>query len=193
MRSRRFFNDLAEELRELPKEIRIIAIDGRCAAGKTTLADRLVKELGGDVIHMDDFFLPPALRTEARRDEAGGNVHYERFLSEVAPSLRTHTALTYRRFDCASMDYDPVPRTIPQAALTIVEGSYSLHPALRHLYTDSLFLTISPVLQRSRLLARCPERFDRFQSLWIPLEERYIAVCAPDHACGFVLTAEDCL
>lgn len=55
-RSRRFFNDLAEELRELPKEVRIIAIDGRCAAGKTTLAARLVKELGGDVIHMDDFF-----------------------------------------------------------------------------------------------------------------------------------------
>ena len=56
MRSRRFFNDLAEELRELSKEVRIIAIDGRCAAGKTTLAARLVKELGGDVIHMDDFF-----------------------------------------------------------------------------------------------------------------------------------------
>lgn len=55
MRSRRFFNDLAEELRELSKEVRIIAIDGRCAAGKTTLAARLVKELGGDVIHMDDF------------------------------------------------------------------------------------------------------------------------------------------
>lgn len=51
----KIFNDLAEELRELPKEVRIIAIDGRCAAGKTTLAARLVKELGGDVIHMDDF------------------------------------------------------------------------------------------------------------------------------------------
>ena len=179
--------------RRLAQSPVILAIDGRCAAGKTTLAAALAQQYDAAIIHMDDFFLPPALRTEARRDEAGGNVHYERFLSEVAPSLRTHTALTYRRFDCASMDYDPVPRTIPQAALTIVEGSYSLHPALRHLYTDSLFLTISPVLQRSRLLARCPERFDRFQSLWIPLEERYIAVCAPDHACSFVLTAEDCL
>ena len=44
MRSLRFFNDLAEELRDLPPEVRIIAIDGRCAAGKTTLAARLVKE-----------------------------------------------------------------------------------------------------------------------------------------------------
>lgn len=68
MRSQRFFNDLAEELRELPKEVRIIAIDGRCAAGKTTLADRLVKELGGDVIHMDDFFC--RLHFERRSVEA---------------------------------------------------------------------------------------------------------------------------
>ena len=57
MRSRRFFNDLAEELRELPKEVRIIAIDGRCAAGKTTLAARLVKELGGDVWIILSFLL----------------------------------------------------------------------------------------------------------------------------------------
>ena len=103
MRSRRFFNDLAEELRELPEEVRIIAIDGRCAAGKTTLAARLVKELGGDVIHMDDFFLPPALRTPERRSEPGGNVHYERFLTEVLPNLRSGRPFFYRRFDCSRM------------------------------------------------------------------------------------------
>ena len=37
----------------------IVAIDGRCAAGKTTLADHLKQELGTTVFHMDDFFSPP--------------------------------------------------------------------------------------------------------------------------------------
>ena len=55
MRSLRTVSELTEELRVLPTGMRIIAIDGRCAAGKTTLAARLAKELGGDVIHMDDF------------------------------------------------------------------------------------------------------------------------------------------
>lgn len=55
MRSLRTVSELTEELRMLPTGMRIIAIDGRCAAGKTTLAARLAKELGGDVIHMDDF------------------------------------------------------------------------------------------------------------------------------------------
>ena len=66
MRSLRTVSELTEELRVLPTGMRIIAIDGRCAAGKTTLAARLAKELGGDVIHMDDFFLPLELRTEER-------------------------------------------------------------------------------------------------------------------------------
>lgn len=41
----------------------LIAIDGRCGAGKTTLAQRLQQELGGRVFHMDDFFLRPVQRT----------------------------------------------------------------------------------------------------------------------------------
>ena len=46
----------------------LIAIDGRCGAGKTTLAQRLQQELGGRVFHMDDFFLRPEQRTAARRN-----------------------------------------------------------------------------------------------------------------------------
>ena len=103
MRSLRTVSELTEELRVLPTGMRIIAIDGRCAAGKTTLAARLAKELGGDVIHMDDFFLPPALRTQERRSEPGGNVHYERFLTEVIPKLASGQAFSYQRFDCSRM------------------------------------------------------------------------------------------
>ena len=45
---------------------RIVALDGRCAAGKTTLAARLQQRSGCNVVHMDDFFLRPAQRTKAR-------------------------------------------------------------------------------------------------------------------------------
>ena len=40
----------------------IIAIDGRCGAGKSTLAARLAELCGGNVFHMDDFFLRPEQR-----------------------------------------------------------------------------------------------------------------------------------
>ena len=130
MRSLRTVSELTEELRVLPTGMRIIAIDGRCAAGKTTLAARLAKELGGDVIHMDDFFLPPALRTQERRSEPGGNVHYERFLTEVIPKLASGQAFSYQRFDCSRMapgDWLPVQNN----GFVFVEGAYSCHPVLQ--------------------------------------------------------------
>ena len=61
---------------------KIIAIDGRSAAGKTTLAEELLAVTGGDILHMDDFFLPPELRTAQRYSEPGGNIHRERFQEE---------------------------------------------------------------------------------------------------------------
>lgn len=42
----------------------IIAVDGRCGAGKTTFAQQLQNLFNCNVIHMDDFFLPRNMRTE---------------------------------------------------------------------------------------------------------------------------------
>ena len=52
----------------------VIAIDGRAASGKTTMAGALRLILGGSVISMDDFFLPPELRTEARLSQPGEKI-----------------------------------------------------------------------------------------------------------------------
>ena len=34
----------------------LIAIDGRCGSGKTTLGEALAKRLHASLIHMDDFY-----------------------------------------------------------------------------------------------------------------------------------------
>ena len=56
------------------KERVIVAIDGNCTAGKTSLAGRLAELYDCNVIHMDDFFLRPEQRTPERYAEVGGNV-----------------------------------------------------------------------------------------------------------------------
>ena len=67
---------LEEKITELlsGRERVIVGIDGFCAAGKTTLADRLSRKFDCNVFHMDDFFLRPGQRTPERRAEVGGNV-----------------------------------------------------------------------------------------------------------------------
>ena len=44
----------------------IVAIDGKCTSGKTTLAAGLAEIFDCNVLHMDDFFLRPEQRTPER-------------------------------------------------------------------------------------------------------------------------------
>lgn len=50
------FSEIMRYIKECDKASMLIAIDGRCAAGKTTLAALLKKEINCNIIHMDDFF-----------------------------------------------------------------------------------------------------------------------------------------
>jgi len=72
----KIYREVFDAVRKLlaSQERVIVAIDGRCGSGKTTLAALIAKEFDCSVFHMDDFFLPPGLRTPERLGEPGGNV-----------------------------------------------------------------------------------------------------------------------
>ncbi|MGM9614097.1 MAG: uridine kinase [Oscillospiraceae bacterium] len=153
----------------------ILAIDGMAAAGKTTAAGLLSGRWDAPVVHMDDFFLPPALRTEKRLAEPGGNVHYERFQREVLAPLAAGEAFSYRRFRCGLMDYDGV---VPVSAspVVIVEGAYALHPRFGAYADVTAFFAVSPALQKQRILHRGgAEAWEAFENRWIPMENTYHA------------------
>lgn len=77
---------------------------------------------------------------------------------------------------------------VPQTPLTVVEGAYSLHPALAEAYDLTVFLRISPELQRERLLKRNgPDGAERFLSVWVPLENAYFAALDPARRCDLIL------
>ena len=163
-------------------DARIIAIDGNCASGKTTVAAALADHFHATVFRMDDFFLRPEQRTPERRAEIGGNVDRERFLEEVLLPLKAHHPVCYRRFDCRTMSLCP-PVTVDPAERIIVEGSYALHPLLRPHYDLKILLTVDPAVQRERILLReSAERAETFFSLWLPLENRYFAALDPKEA-----------
>lgn len=151
-----------------------VAIDGPCTSGKTTLATVLQRHFGGNVLHMDDFFLRPEQRTPERFAEPGGNVDRERFEDEVLAPLAAGKIAQYRPWDCHTGDF-AASRNVEPARLTIVEGSYSMHPALRGYYDLMICLTIDSGEQLRRLEARNPRMLQRFIDEWIPLENRYFA------------------
>ena len=153
----------------------VIAIDGRAASGKSTAAEVLAKILGASVIHMDDFFLPPALRTPERLAEIGGNLHYERFCEEILPRLHRPEPFSYGVFDCSRMTMNGI-RAVDDAPIRIVEGSYAHHPAFGDYAHLRVFCTVDAVAQMARVLARNGAHLaERFEKEWIPMEERYFA------------------
>ena len=169
------------------KPLRVLAIDGRSASGKTTLARQLASILKADVVHMDDFFLPPELRTPARYEEPGGNVHYERFMVEVLPHLGKPEPFSYRKFDCSTMKPGDI-RNIRSSQWRIVEGAYSLHPKFDRYADLTVFYDISPEEQMRRIRLRNGERGAKmFQTRWIPLEELYIRECDPIRRADLVI------
>ena len=165
-----------------------VAIDGMSAAGKSTLGAFLSDVYGANLFHMDDFFLPEERKTPERLAESGGNVDYERFRAEVAQQ-DTGEAFSYRPYRChpAPAGYLPEVKVEPRA-LSIVEGAYSLHHALRDGYDLKVFYRIDPALQRERILARNGEdMLQRFLNEWIPLENAYIEAEGLIGLCDFVL------
>lgn len=182
--------ELLAELQTLSGEVRIIAIDGRCAAGKTTLAAWLAERLDGDVIHMDDFFLPIELRTVERREEPGGNVHYERFRAEVLPGLKERVPFSYQRFDCSRMELGSlIP--VKNNGIVIVEGAYSCHPVLGDYMDRKVFLDIDRKLQEERILLRNgKDRLQDFREKWIPMEEAYFAAFSIEEHTDYFIKPE---
>jgi uridine kinase len=156
----------------MQKDIVIVAIDGKCTSGKTTLAAKLAEIYDCNVIHMDDFFLRPEQRTPERFTEVGGNVDYERFYEEVLFPLGKGEPFSYRPFDCSTFTLaDPI--TVIPKQLNIIEGTYSHHSYFGNPYDLKVMLTVTPELQRERILQRPAFLHQRFFEQWIPMENRY--------------------
>lgn len=168
----------------------LIAIDGPCASGKSTLAAALGTVFGAGVLHMDDFFLRPEQRTKQRLAEPGGNVDRERFAAEVLTPLRAAHDFAYRPYDC-SVQAVSAPVAFLMTPRVIVEGAYSMHPELRDAYALSAFVTVDPAEQRARLLERNgPEMLQRFEAEWIPMEQAYFEAFQVTDACDVHLSLQ---
>lgn len=169
----------------------IIAIDGRCGSGKSTLGALITEQFDCNLFHMDDFFLPFEMKTSKRLAKAGGNVHYERFEDEVLKPLKNHKSVQYRQYICSKGDFSQ-PIKVEYKNLTIVEGSYSLHPTLRNYYDYKIFVTVDSKVQCERILKRNgKEKLQDFLNKWIPMEEYYFEELDIKNNCDLILNTTE--
>ena len=153
---------------------KVIAIEGMCGAGKSTLGAVLHKVYPeSNLFHADDYFLQPHQRTPERFAEVGGNLDRERMKEEIVDHLRDENGITYRRFNCGKFALEDAVY-VPYKPLVIIEGSYCQHPYFGDVYDERIFLEIPKEVQKERIIKRNgAEMWKRFENEWIPKELAY--------------------
>ncbi|MGN0747834.1 MAG: uridine kinase [Aristaeellaceae bacterium] len=154
------------------RERLLMAIDGPCGSGKTTLAALLCRLLDCPCVHMDDFHMPHARKTPERMAQPGGNSDRERLLDEVLLPWREGRSVAYRPYDCAA-DGPGAPISLPACPVLVLEGSYAHHPDLSGVTDVRVFIRVDREEQLRRIAARSPEKLQQFIDRWIPLEDSY--------------------
>ena len=185
------YQNIIAKIRELlcQKDSVIIAIDGRCASGKTTLAKQLQEEFGCNVIHMDDFYLPLEKRDFDWQQSPAKNIDFPSLLN-VFDNIKTQTEYQFSPYSCHTGSYEKT-LTFQKNSITVIEGSYSCHPNLYNHYDFRIFLNISSDEQNKRILTRNGEEgYARFQKIWIPLEETYFKQYDIRNQCDLVINHE---
>lgn len=164
---------LSEELRyyqvrhylnSFPKDqLNILALDGKCCSGKTTIATLLEKENDVTIIHVDDFF-------DKSSSEFG--INSQRLIKEVFNTIALHKPLTYNKWDCTNKRYQSILINNVKP-LVIVEGVYSSNLELIDRYQGIIYLNVDDHNQMHRLQFRSKNLISRFISEWIPRENNY--------------------
>ena len=71
----------------------LVALDGRCGSGKTTLAAQLARQFPQSItVHTDDFYLPPASRVANWEQIPCANMDLERLRAQVLTPARAGQA-----------------------------------------------------------------------------------------------------
>lgn len=188
-----------------------VAIDGRTAAGKTTLADELVApldSLGRSVIRVeiDDFHRPRAER-HGRHELPPWMRYY--LDSYDYPAIRAALLLPLgpdgdRRYRRALFDsYHDVPieeppQLAPADAVVLIDGVFLCRPELDDLWDVRIFVAIDA----AESLRRGPPRdqpwvgsvavaAERYGTTYIPGEDHYLALVRPCERADVVIDNQE--
>ena len=141
---------------------------------------------------MDDFTIPFEDRFPGYFDAQLSNADIDRFDREVLTPLHLGRDARYRPYVCHPKPGFLAPVTVAaQSRLVIVEGAYCLHPQLFERYDLRVLCTVSPEVQRRRILERNGSaQLERFLRLWIPMENRHIQARGLAARCDLMLSGD---
>ena len=116
---------LSAALAQKPTRPLVLALDGRCGSGKTTLANGLAAQLPGcTLLRTDDFYLPPAQRIPDWAHTPCANMDLTRLRDEALRPAYAGQTVAYRAYSCREGAYlPPVQLQPPPAAAPLRDAA----------------------------------------------------------------------
>jgi uridine kinase len=193
----------------LARPIRV-AIDGRTASGKTTLADEIAELLnaeGRDVIRtsIDGFHRPRAERYARGRHSAEGYYYDARNLDAINSMLLLPLgAGGSREYRTASFDLlndhaiEQTAKTAPSDAILIVDGTFLQRPELVENWDLTIFIETTEATSEQRGVGRDTQLLGGIEAArqlyavrYQPAYRLYESLCAPAVSADAVFNNED--
>ena len=168
-----YIDQVKANINTLDKKV-LIALEGRCASGKTTIS-KLIKDV--TLIHIDDFF------DEKKEDR----LNYKELINLLnrIKNAKVGEIIEFNAFSCRDWKYYKKEITVNNvilfefksfAALFFIffEGVYSYSEEIRDYFDKVIFSVISKDEQLNRLNKRENEYYlQKYLNEWIPSEEEY--------------------
>jgi len=157
-----------------------VALDGRSACGKTTLAAALAGILDAAVIEGDDFYSGGTeVRVEPPVELVKICIEWSR-QREVLEALRAGEEASWQAFDWDAFDGRLCAKQTVRAPkpILILEGVYASRPELEDLIDLRILVRTDEALRESRLVAR-EGTITPWQRKWEAAEEYYFEFIRP--------------
>jgi uridine kinase len=179
--------------RNLPKPI-LVALDGRSAAGKSTLAASVAPLVDAVVIDGDDFYSGGAAGmwdAMSAAEKVSHCIDWRRQRA-VLETLARGGAAAWHPYDWAADDgtLEQTPVICEPASVVILDGAYSARPELADLFDLRVLLDAPAGLRRERLIEREGEGYrEEWNARWDEAEQWYFGNVMPPEAFDLVIPA----
>ncbi|MEY2429101.1 MAG: hypothetical protein QOJ40_1986 [Verrucomicrobiota bacterium] len=193
-----------EHLRTKVRRPIVVALDGGSGAGKTTIAERLMRLTEVALVRLDDFYQTVIPESEwphkTPEQRLNGVFDWSRVRSEALEPLRAGRPGRWHAFDfmrglggAGTYSLKEAVTQVAPAPTILIEGAYSASPPLRDLIDVAVLIDLQSKLRHSRVAARGDnaEFLANWHEIWDEVETYYFERVRPPGSFDLVVRNDD--